>query len=167
MSQSVDEDEHSLEMHLPYIYKILSRYVHCQHASVPLRVLTCSRAFGDDPGRFPKLVPIMVGNTNPSTEMALGRILATYLSDPSTAFVISSDFAHWGIRFRYTFYRPAGCPGEQLSASAKPPIDPPIHESIKRVDFESMGACESGNHFEWLESLEGEFFCRSYLSIQC
>lgn len=24
MSQSVDEDEHSLEMHLPYIYKILS-----------------------------------------------------------------------------------------------------------------------------------------------
>ena len=26
MSQSVDEDEHSLEMHLPYIYKILSEY---------------------------------------------------------------------------------------------------------------------------------------------
>lgn len=25
MSQSVDEDEHSLEMHLPYIYKMLSR----------------------------------------------------------------------------------------------------------------------------------------------
>lgn len=25
MSQSVDEDEHSLEMHLPYIYKILSK----------------------------------------------------------------------------------------------------------------------------------------------
>lgn len=27
MSQSVDEDEHSLEMHLPYIYKILSTFV--------------------------------------------------------------------------------------------------------------------------------------------
>jgi MEMO1 family protein len=26
MSQRVDENEHSLEMHLPYIYKILSRY---------------------------------------------------------------------------------------------------------------------------------------------
>jgi AmmeMemoRadiSam system protein B len=26
MSKSVDEDEHSLEMHLPYIYKILSKY---------------------------------------------------------------------------------------------------------------------------------------------
>lgn len=25
MSQSVDEDEHSLEMHLPYIYKMLAR----------------------------------------------------------------------------------------------------------------------------------------------
>lgn len=26
MSQDVDEDEHSLEMHLPYIYKLLSKY---------------------------------------------------------------------------------------------------------------------------------------------
>jgi MEMO1 family protein len=25
MSQSVDEDEHSMEMHLPYIYQVLSR----------------------------------------------------------------------------------------------------------------------------------------------
>lgn len=28
MSQSVDEEEHSLEMHLPYIYKMLSRCGH-------------------------------------------------------------------------------------------------------------------------------------------
>lgn len=136
MSQSVDEDEHSLEMHLPYIYKMLSR------------------AFGDDPDRFPLLVPIMIGNTNPSTEMALGRILADYLLDPSTAFVISSDFAHWGVRFHYTFYRPSGCPALQLSASAKTPTNPPIHESIKQVDFESIGACESGKHLEWLKILE-------------
>lgn len=27
MSQSVDEDEHSLEMHLPYIYKMFTKYV--------------------------------------------------------------------------------------------------------------------------------------------
>jgi AmmeMemoRadiSam system protein B len=27
MSRSADEDEHSLEMHLPYIYKMLSLYV--------------------------------------------------------------------------------------------------------------------------------------------
>jgi hypothetical protein len=26
MKQQEDEDEHSLEMHLPYIYKMLSRY---------------------------------------------------------------------------------------------------------------------------------------------
>jgi AmmeMemoRadiSam system protein B len=28
MSRSVDEEEHSLEMHLPYIYKMLSLYAH-------------------------------------------------------------------------------------------------------------------------------------------
>jgi len=100
----------------------------------------------------------MVGNTSISTETTLGRLLAPYLSDPSTAFVISSDFAHWGTRFRYTFYRPASGPSQQLSSSAKAPRDPPIHESIKQVDFDCMGACESGSHMAWLESLEGTYY---------
>lgn len=33
MSQDTDEDEHSLEMHLPYIYKMLSKYA-CLDASL-------------------------------------------------------------------------------------------------------------------------------------
>lgn len=137
MSQSVDEDEHSLEMHLPYIYKMLSK------------------TFGNDPSAFPPLTPIMVGNTNPSTEVALGRILAPYLSDPSTAFVISSDFAHWGLRFHYTLYRQPGNPQVNLTSTSKPPLSGfPIHESIKSVDFDCMGACESGSHMAWLEVLE-------------
>lgn len=98
----------------------------------------------------------MIGNTSPSTERALGRILAPYLADISNAFVVSSDFAHWGLRFRYTYYRPSLLPQQavDLSASAKPPKDPPIHDSIKAVDFECMGACESGRHDAWLSCLE-------------
>ncbi|RMZ01359.1 hypothetical protein D0862_06389 [Hortaea werneckii] len=136
MSQSTDEDEHSLEMHLPYIFKMLSKQ------------------FGNDPSNFPLLVPIMVGNTSATTEKALGKLLAPYLADPTTAFVISSDFAHWGSRFRYTYYRPTpGGTGQMLSASAKVK-DRAIHESIKEVDFECMGACESGSHEKWLDVLE-------------
>ena len=96
----------------------------------------------------------MVGNTSASTERRLGQLLAPYLADPTTAFVVSSDFAHWGQRFRYTYYRPRKGSAVTLSASSKTPTDPQIHESIKEVDFECMGACESGSHEEWLQTLE-------------
>lgn len=33
-----------------------------------------------------------------------GKIFAPYLADPQTLFVISSDFCHWGQRFRYTYH---------------------------------------------------------------
>ena len=98
----------------------------------------------------------MIGNTSGSVEQTLGKILAPYLKDPSNAFVISSDFAHWGTRFRYTYYRPSLKVDEaiNLSNSAKAPKAPPIHESIKAVDFECIGACETGSHDAWLNCLE-------------
>lgn len=98
----------------------------------------------------------MIGNTNSSTERKLAQTLAPYLSNPSTAFVISSDFAHWGLRFRYTYYQPLTGPAISLSSSSKTPKgDRAIHESIKAVDFECIGACESGSHAEWLSCLDG------------
>ncbi len=50
-----------------------------------------------------------------------GRIFAKYLADPNNLFIISSDFCHWGQRFRYTEYDERK--GE-------------IHESIKALDYE-------------------------------
>lgn len=103
---------------------------------------------------IPPLVPIMIGNTSAATERSLGKILAPYLADPSNAFVVSSDFAHWGSRFRYTHYQPAEGPAIALRSSSKAPTDPAIHESIKNVDFECMGACETGSHQGWLDVLK-------------
>jgi hypothetical protein len=133
MKLSVDEDEHSLEMHLPYIYKMLSR------------------AFGQDPAKFPLLVPILVGSTSPASEKQYGAILAPYLSDPSNVFVVSSDFAHWGQRFRYTYYLPQSDAsvedGAQLRASDRGPFNnPKIYESIEKVDKACMDAIETGSH---------------------
>lgn len=95
----------------------------------------------------------MVGNTSAATERSLGKVLAPYLADPANAFVVSSDFAHWGLRFRYTYYQPSAGAATSLRASSKAPTDPEIHESIKSVDFECIGACESGNHQGWLDVL--------------
>lgn len=53
-----------------------------------------------------RLVPILVGSISTASEKAFGRVLAPYLADPATLFVVSSDFCHWGTRFRYTHFHP-------------------------------------------------------------
>jgi len=74
-----EEEEHSLEMHLPYIAKIMGK-------------------------RDYKLVPIMVGSVSKESEEKYGKLLSPYLDDPATIFVVSSDFCHWGSRFQFTPY---------------------------------------------------------------
>ncbi|KAF2818761.1 UPF0103-domain-containing protein [Ophiobolus disseminans] len=138
MSRSVDEEEHSLEMHLPYIYKMLSLK---------------NPSFQSSPASVP-LIPIMIGNTSTATETSLGSHIAPFLSDPSNIFVISSDFCHWGSRFRYTYYASPSGTSTHLRSSSKVAADWPIHESIKAVDFESMDAVESGRHEAFVEQLK-------------
>jgi AmmeMemoRadiSam system protein B len=138
MSKRTDEDEHSLEMHLPYIYKMLS-----------LR----NPDFQKNPSSVP-LVPIMVGNTDAAAESRYGALLAPYLTDPTNLFVISSDFCHWGSRFRYTYYQPPnGAAATQLKSSSRMPSDYPIHASIAAVDYESIDSIESGSHRLFLDQL--------------
>ncbi|KAF1781758.1 MEMO1 family [Phytophthora cactorum] len=72
MSMDVDEDEHSIEMHLPFIYKVMN-------------------------GRKFTAVPILVGNTKSKMDEGYGKILAPYLENDENLFVISSDFCHWGL----------------------------------------------------------------------
>lgn len=136
MSTSTDAAEHSLEMHLPYIYQMLVKY--------------------SPSGQLTPLVPIMVGNTDPSTEKQFGSLLAPYLADSSNVFVISSDFCHWGSRFSYTYYLPSSTSDPAAGLSLKKrdhPLDPSIHESIGRIDKLAMQAIESGKHESFLANL--------------
>lgn len=79
MDLRVDEAEHSMEMHLPYIAKVFEGY--------PI-----------------KIVPILVGALSAANEAMYGEMLAKYVDDPSNFFSVSSDFCHWGARFNYTYY---------------------------------------------------------------
>ena len=136
LSASSDSSEHSLEMHLPYIHYILSM------------------SFKKE--EFPPLVPILVGSTNPTAEKEFGTLLAPYVADPANVFIISSDFCHWGSRFSYTYYLPASTkdPSEGINLRSKDrPKDPPIHESIARLDRLAMAAIEHGQHSEFLNNL--------------
>lgn len=108
MDAQMDEDEHSLEMHLPYIAKIMENH---------------QNDF--------KLVPILVGSISFKKEQEYAHILAPYFTNPENLFIFSSDFCHWGSRFRYTLYDKA---------------DGDIWQSIKKLDHIGMGLIESIDH---------------------
>ena len=80
MDVDVDEAEHLLELHLPYIFK-------------------CFEVLPEKDR--PTLVPIMVGALSTNAEATYGEILAPYLDDGANLFIVSSDFCHWGERFGY------------------------------------------------------------------
>ncbi|KAJ2541498.1 hypothetical protein GGF49_003614 [Coemansia sp. RSA 1853] len=132
MSTRVDQDEHSLEMHLPYIYKVFES-----------RIEQIS------------LVPIMVGNLAFATEQKYGKLLAPYLADPENLFIISSDFCHWGSRFGYTFYQSTDdsqpC---HLSARDGRPNGVPIWESIQRLDSAGMDVITQVDHAMFRQYLD-------------
>lgn len=105
IDRKTDEKEHSLEMQLPFL----------------------KHMFGNN--NF-TLVPIIVGNTTKDLERTFGKILSEYYKDNETLFVISSDFCHWGNRFRYTYYNNE---------------DGKIHESIEKLDKWGMQMIETQN----------------------
>eukprot|EP00922_Rhytidocystis_sp_ex-Travisia-forbesii_P061593 GHVS01091259.1.p1 GENE.GHVS01091259.1~~GHVS01091259.1.p1 ORF type:complete len:208 (+),score=13.54 GHVS01091259.1:76-699(+) len=78
---SSDQDEHSIELQLPYIKQIMG-----------------SKPFS--------LVPIVVGDLSQADLSRYGDLLVPYFRDMKTVFVISSDFCHWGRRFRYSYVLP-------------------------------------------------------------
>ncbi|KAL1957630.1 hypothetical protein VTO42DRAFT_5741 [Malbranchea cinnamomea] len=126
MSPSVDEAEHSLELHLPYIHRLLQRLYPDQPTS-----------------SYPPLVPMMVGYTSSATENAFGNILAPYLANPENAFIISSDFCHWGLRFSYTYYVP--------DAPAPGPVLPLSHSALPQPS-ESLTASKASTIVEAVSS---------------
>lgn len=83
MDRDEDEEEHSIEMHIPFL----------QHVMGPHRSYT--------------IVPIVVGALSARAEARIGGRLASLLSQEGTVVAVSTDFCHWGARFRFQFHDPA------------------------------------------------------------
>lgn len=116
MDMTVDEDEHSIEMHLPYIAKVMEDYK----------------------DKF-TIIPILVGSLSPEKEALYGKVLSKYLADPQNLIVVSSDFCHWGTRFRYTFHDRSW--GQ-------------IYQSIETLDRKGMDIIETLNPAAFTEYLK-------------
>lgn len=122
---STDDEEHSLEMHLPMLHFA-------------------------NPGA--QIVPLVFGDLNPAHQTELVGLLKPYFEDPKTAFVVSSDFCHWGTRFGYTRYCTTAsmddlAPVKQHSS----PLGRPIWESIRDLDQFGMSVASKGNSEAWTE----------------
>ena len=134
-----DVAEHSLEMHLPYIWKVLER------------------TLGKD-AAWPTLVPIMVGDGDGAAEKTFSEMLLPYLEDPENAFVVSSDFCHWGRNFQYYHY----CPGSDFAkirelssrgGSRPMPAEQSVHDFIQTLDVAAFTAIESGSQAAFVDYL--------------
>lgn len=134
-----DVREHSLEMHLPYIWKVLERTVGNNRV-------------------WPTLVPIMVGDGDGAAEKDYGELLLPYLEDPENAFVVSSDFCHWGRNFQFWQYSP-GADFTKIRAlpsragSRPAPSEPPIHEFIHTLDKAAFDVIETGMQTDFVQYL--------------
>lgn len=113
MSVKMDENEHSLEMHLPYIAKVMEARQ----------------------GLY-SLVPILVGGLSSKKEEEYGEIFSEYLVEPDNLFVISSDFCHWGKRFSFTYANPEW--GEIHESIEK--LDKMGMDIIERIDVKGFRA---------------------------
>ena len=107
LDAATDEAEHSLELHAPWI----------------------AHAFRDRLASV-ALVPVMVGALDADGEAAVAAAIAPLLRDPATLTIVSTDFCHWGTRFRYT-------PPKQAHHAT-------IADTVEAMDREGMAVIERG-----------------------
>lgn len=124
-SRETDEEEHSLEMHFPFIGYILK-----SASSISTRAAVGSIC----------VVPIILGGREDDVLRQISRLLQPYFGDPENIFVFSSDFCHWGQRFRYTYHY-------------EPTKYPTLCESIQAMDEEGLRHIESQSVDRWTEYL--------------
>lgn len=105
------------------------------------------------PNGVPSIVPIVVSSTSSAMEKNLADLLAPYVKDEENAFIISTDFCHWGLRFNYTAYTssPEATTIKKLGPYSKLPSKTPIYKSIEYLDRKGMEVLSTGSSEKWDE----------------
>ena len=137
MSEDVDDEEHSFEMHAPFIY------------------YSCK----DLEQGLPKIVPIMISSMDEKLNKDLTTALLPYFENDENHFIVSSDFCHWGSRFGYTKYLTSNSAtkdslseGDLISLNSHHKLkssDLPIYKSIEALDKVAMKIANRGSYAEW------------------
>ncbi|XP_053993232.1 protein MEMO1 homolog isoform X2 [Hylaeus volcanicus] len=99
LTKEEDEEEHSVEMMLPFLYIQLNNMLKKKTKEIDTGRNSSSHIeqMKKEKKSLPKLIPLLVGSVMDVTP------LLKYFNDPECLFVISSDFCHWGKRFHYMY----------------------------------------------------------------
>lgn len=115
LDEGSDLKEHSWEMHLPFIKAVAPNA---------------------------KLVPLLFGAGSRDLDQlssASVTLLKKLFSDPTCAFVVSSDFCHWGDGFDYTPFADRA---------------PLIYKFIQKLDEQALDVLASGSSKNWAEYIK-------------
>ena len=130
-SKGDDEEEHSIEMQLPFVQYTF-------HSNPDVRI-----------------VPVFVGSLIQNEERLYGRIFSRYFDDPATLFITSSDFCHWGHRFRFT--------PKEFPKNTRPQVYPAssmngMIEALDRQGMDLISNQDCEGFFKYLQS-SGNTIC--------
>lgn len=132
MTPKMEEDEHCFEMHMPFLYKVT------EHSK----------------NGVPKIIPIMICGSNEKFERKLAQDLKPYFEDKENAFIVTSDFCHWGVRFDYTAYSPDGTVESLGPDPYVPEGGIPIYKSIEAIDRKAMEVASTGSFKDFRNYLD-------------
>ena len=122
----------SEKIHLQDIRRVLPHAL----TSIPRLTISALRR------REISIVPLLIGSISPSLEIHYGTLLAPHLNNPENLFIISSDFCHWGSRFRFTHYHSSATasaiPLTRSNAKMVREGGWEIHRSIRELDQRGM-----------------------------
>mmetsp|Transcript_26544 Transcript_26544/g.26416 ORF Transcript_26544/g.26416 Transcript_26544/m.26416 type:complete len:107 (+) Transcript_26544:383-703(+) len=99
--------------------------------------------FGEDI----KVVPIIVGSVSFDKHQQIAEALVDYFKDEDNFFIISSDFCHWGLKFRYMPFDEEECNNLGLQ-------DPNINDYIEILDRKAIKIIEQQSGEEFQEYLK-------------
>ena len=136
LANAVEVNEHSLELHTPFIAHALAARRRALPDAEPVQV-----------------IPLVVGNVSSSQEAALGAAIrdAFFSASPRDTLVcVSSDFCHWGERFGYQhMFAPTATSAAPTRFAAPAAASLSIAQRIELMDHEGMAACSSGDAARW------------------
>ncbi|KHC47402.1 hypothetical protein W5O_01375 [Candida albicans Ca6] len=139
MSEEIDEEEHSFEMHAPFIYYKGETAIH----------------------GLPKIIPILISGMDGKLQEGIVNSLLPYLDNEENHFIISSDFCHWGSRFGYTKYLSSGeTTLDTLSdnitslGSLHRPKGLQIYKSIELLDKIALQIATNGSSAAWSKYID-------------
>lgn len=136
MDKKTDENEHSGELHYPYIAKSI------RDAGLDLEAI--------------HVLPIMVGSIDTKKEEHFGSLLKDIIVKPNVITIVSTDFCHWGKRFRF---------------QPTPPDDDekkPIFEYISEMDHIGMNHValqQPGAFAEYMKTTQNTICGRHPLAV--